>query len=233
MNPLTLEELTGQTRSHVQQVEGFALHPLALQALTSLQEAAAKQGFQLAVFSAFRDFNAQCRIWNLKWRGDRPLYDAHAQPLDPTQLTDFERMRAILAWSALPGTSRHHWGSEIDLFDNSALAPGWRVELLPWEYATGGPFFPLTEWLAKEAANYGFFRPYRVFQGGVQPEPWHYSYAPVSEPALRQLNKKGVWQALQTAPLEAKELIFERLDWILKTYSQTITKPERSTLPNL
>ena len=40
-------------------------------------------------------------------------------------------MVGILEWSALPGASRHHWGSEFDVFDLAALPEGYRVQLLP------------------------------------------------------------------------------------------------------
>ena len=36
--------------------------------------------------------------------------------------------------------------------------------------------------------RFGFFRPYRTDRGGVSPEPWHLSYAPVSLPALESLS---------------------------------------------
>ncbi len=35
-----------------------------------------------------------------------------------------ERVAAILVWSALPGASRHHWGTDCDVIDAAALPPG-------------------------------------------------------------------------------------------------------------
>jgi hypothetical protein len=57
-----------------------------------------------------------------------PLLDAHNQPLDALQLGETERLHAILHWSALPGTSRHHWGTDLDIYDPTACppVPGWR-----------------------------------------------------------------------------------------------------------
>ena len=93
-----------------------------------------------------------------------------------------------LLWSALPGASRHHWGTDVDVIDARATAPGYRVQLTPEEYAPGGPFAPLGEWLEANAARFGFFRPFRGVLSGVQPEPWHFSFAPVAENARRALS---------------------------------------------
>ncbi|HSQ03468.1 MAG TPA: M15 family metallopeptidase, partial [Burkholderiales bacterium] len=126
-------ELTGRVRTHVVQNDelGAALHRVALAAFDALREAAASEGFDIAIASAFRDFNAQRRIWDLKFKGERPLYDARGEPRDFDRLTEDEIIEAILCWSAVPGGSRHHWGSEIDVFDRAAMPPGYRVRLLP------------------------------------------------------------------------------------------------------
>ena len=103
--------------------------------LTVLARAAQQAGFELAVASGFRDFERQKWIWDAKASGERPLLDERGQPLDARQLTDRERMWAILRWSALPGASRHHWGTEVDVFDRSSLPAG---ETL-WAASAGPP----------------------------------------------------------------------------------------------
>ena len=55
---------------------------------------------------------------------ERPLLDANNQPLDALQLGETERLHAILHWSALPGTSRHHWGTDLDIYDPDCLPAG-------------------------------------------------------------------------------------------------------------
>ncbi|NIM47861.1 MAG: D-alanyl-D-alanine carboxypeptidase family protein, partial [Gemmatimonadales bacterium] len=86
-----------------------------------------------------------------------------------------------LRWSALPGASRHHWGTDLDVYDLAARPEGYEVELIPEEVDAGGMFGPLHEWLdgriAADAA-FGFFRPYERDRQGVAPERWHLSYAP-------------------------------------------------------
>src|SRR3990170_7934096 len=102
-------ELTGRARTHVVQRDdlGAALHPEAIEPFLALREAAAREGIELAIFSGFRDFDAQCRIWNLKYRGERPCYDARGNVRDCAGFGAEELADAILAWSALPGASRH------------------------------------------------------------------------------------------------------------------------------
>ena len=68
---------------------------------------------------------------------ERPLLDARNQPLDALQLGETERLHAILHWSALPGTSRHHWGTDLDIYDPDCLPAGTRLALEPWEYEGG------------------------------------------------------------------------------------------------
>src|ERR1035437_5017584 len=118
-------ELTGRARTHVAQRDdrGAALHPAVLEPFLALREAAAGEGIELVIFSGFRDFEAQCRIWNLKCRGERRLYDARGIVRNSASLAEGELIVAFPAWSALPGASRHHWGCDIDVIDRAALSP--------------------------------------------------------------------------------------------------------------
>jgi hypothetical protein len=87
-----------------------------------------------------------------------------------------ERLQEILRFSSLPGASRHHWGTEVDL--NS-------VTVVHWQPGSGGkkdgPFFALGQWLPLHAPSVGLLQAYSPGRsGGYQDEPWHYSYAPIS-----------------------------------------------------
>ena len=70
--------------------------------------------------SSFRDFARQLQIWNGKFSGERPMFDAGGRPARRGALSPRERIDAILLWSALPGASRHHWGTDLDLIDRNA-----------------------------------------------------------------------------------------------------------------
>ncbi|MFN8580799.1 MAG: M15 family metallopeptidase [Gemmatimonadaceae bacterium] len=92
-------------------------------------------------------------MWNRKASGQLAVLDSHAQPMDITTLSARELVFAILRWSALPGASRHHWGTDIDVYDAAACPPGYEVELIPAEVDAGGMFAPLHEWLDAQIAN--------------------------------------------------------------------------------
>jgi LAS superfamily LD-carboxypeptidase LdcB len=214
-------ELTGRARTHVALAPelGCTLHPRAAAAFRRLRSAAATAGIDLEIVSGFRDFERQCGIWNGKYRGERPLLGRDGEPLAPAARGADELVDAILIWSALPGASRHHWGSELDVIDRAALPAGYRPRLVPEEFAAGGPFAALDGWLAEHLVSYGFFRPYTSDRGGVQPEPWHLSYAPVSVPAHAALTPGVLRRALEAAvTLEGRERILERLEVLHARY---------------
>ena len=122
-----------------------------------MRDAAALDGVALTPRSGFRDFDTQLLIWNAKWAGERPLYDRQGALLDRAQLSDAQTVEAILHWSAIPGGSRHHWGSDVDVFDAAAAPAGYKVQLIPSEYASDGVFARLSAWLDLNMHRYGFF----------------------------------------------------------------------------
>jgi len=226
MDPL---ELTGRARTHIEQLEDprVALHRDAVAPFLAMRAAAADEGIDLLPYSAFRDFDAQVEIWNRKFRGERPLYDREGNVRDHASLSEAQIVDAILVWSAVPGASRHHWGSEIDVFDAAAVPDGYRVKLLPEEYAPDGIFQKLADWLDRHLLEYDFFRPYDRDRGGVYPEPWHISYEPVSMAALTALTPEIIDQALRETGVLGKALILERLPEIWATYVVNVSGPTR------
>ena len=97
-------ELTGRSRTHIEQLEEprVALHRDVVQPFLALRAKAAEQGIDLTPFSAFRDFGAQAEIWNKKFRGERPLYDRDGNVRDHASLSPPQIVDAILVWSAVP-----------------------------------------------------------------------------------------------------------------------------------
>jgi LAS superfamily LD-carboxypeptidase LdcB len=192
-------ELTGRARTHVVElaVPRCTLHRDAVEPFLAMRGAALADGIDLEPVSSFRDFDRQLAIWNAKFRGERPVLDRAGRALEALALAPAERIEAILAWSALPGASRHHWGSDLDVIDRAALPPGVALQLVPVEFAAGGPFERLDAWLGANMHRFGFFRPYAEDRGGVSPEPWHLSFAPVSVPASEQLSVALLSEALR------------------------------------
>ena len=230
--PLGALELTGRARTHVQEYPelGCALHPAAAAALLQLRAAAAAAGIAVQPVSGFRDFARQLAIWNGKFRGERPLLGRDGQPLEATALGEAERVGAILVWSALPGASRHHWGSDCDVIDRATLPADTPVTLDAADYAADGRYARLAAWLAIHAQDYGFYRPYDCDRGGVLPEPWHLSYAPVADAALAAMSPGLLHAALAAADLEGRAVVTARLPELYARYVAAVAPPPAAAL---
>jgi len=187
----------------------------------SLQEAARADGFELVIASGYRGFTRQLAIWNDKVQGNRPVLGADGVPLDVTVLSEWQLVQAILHWSALPGASRHHWGTDIDIYDRSAVAEDYRVQLTTAEVTGDGPFSALHEWLDAKIASddaRGFFRPYQFDHGGIAPERWHLSYAPLAAEYQRALSTDYLLDVLHSQPVLLKDILVAHIDEIYHRY---------------
>ena len=189
-----------------------------------LQRDARAEGFELVAASSYRPYASQLTIFNAKWRGDRPVLDDADRPLSRASYSDEQWLHRILRFSALPGASRHHWGTDLDVFDPTLLPKGQTLALMPSEYGDSGYFSALTQWLDHAIANgqsRGFERPYDADRGGVAIEPWHLSYHPRAE-QLRQYQSPeallGLWSHSPHLRPEGYELLSQCLSEIFARY---------------
>ena len=228
----SIDELTGRAKTHIVTLEEppCSLHRAVVEPFLAMRQAAAREGIDLVPFSSFRDFDRQLAIWNAKARGERELRGADGQLLDARALDADARAAAILCWSALPGASRHHWGTDFDVMDAAARPPGYRLQVVPEEYAPDGIFGRLNAWLDAHAASFGFYRPYSTWRGGVQPEPWHLSHAATAEAALQQFSAAALGRALDAAPLEDRAAVDRLLPEIVERYVLNVDAPPAAAL---
>ncbi len=141
-------------------------------AFEEMARAALKDGVKIIAISTTRNFNRQKQIWNAKWTGKRLV---QGKNLAETSLSDSAKAMEILKYSSMPGTSRHHWGSDVDI---NALENDW------FEAGEGKKIY---EWMQKHAEEYGFCQPYtskECGRTGYEEEKWHWSYEPISKPYL-------------------------------------------------
>lgn len=148
----------------------------ALEAFEQMWNAAKMDGVTLKILSATRNFNYQKGIWERKWTGQTTL--SNGINLKNYTISDVDKAKMILLYSSMPGTSRHHWGTDIDLnaFNN--------------EYFEKGQGKKIYAWLTIHAHKYGFCQPYTSKgtdrPNGYEEEKWHWSYMPI---AKNYLNK--------------------------------------------
>jgi len=154
--------------------EHYTLVEEAEGAFKKMQKAAKEEEVSMKIVSSFRSYNDQKRIWNNKYK--RFLKEG---------LTPEKVIEKIIQYSTLPGTSRHHWGTEIDIIDPNPDIEG---DVLLAKHFHTGPYQKLREWLEQNAHTYGFYLVYTKdsLRKGFNYEPWHYSYYPKSNNLLKQ-----------------------------------------------
>lgn len=224
---LTIEQLCGLDQSHVVQVnaeqDGIRLQQTVADAYLAMRSAAAEQGISIAIASGFRDFERQRVIWNKKFAGLLPLYNDRGEELVYEQLSTGEKIEAILTWSALPGASRHHWGTDYDVYDPQPFLEGQQqLQLIPAEYEPSGPCHKMYQWLRTHARDFGFFFPYARYQGGVAAEPWHLSHLALARQAQEHLTLPVLKAVLESENLEGKAYILEQMSDIKLRYIDNI-----------
>lgn len=220
MNHALIEILTGQTEKHLVLDERSQklIHIDMQESLTDLRSAAYLNGFELQITSAFRSFEQQLAIWNAKAQGLRPLLNDQGVALNFEELSKKEVLYAILRWSALPGASRHHWGSDFDVYDSMNITSDYKVQLTPEETMGDGPFAAFHDWLDDNLEAYGFYRPYQFDKGGIAPERWHLSYGSISNEYQKHMSIDVIEELITKSDILLKEEVLSELPHIYKTY---------------
>jgi D-alanyl-D-alanine carboxypeptidase len=151
--------------------EGHLLRKDAYESFVKMAEAAKAEGITLTIISATRNFEKQRGIWEGKWTGSRLIENgANAAKKYPNPKT---RALKILEYSSMPGSSRHHWGTDVDLND---------LDNYTFEKGSGKKVY---DWMVAYAHEYGFCQPYtkkgEARPNGYNEEKWHWSYIPVAK----------------------------------------------------
>jgi len=195
------------------------LKPKTLNAFESFCEEAKQCCFKPKIESGYRSFDRQLLIWNEKVSGKRKILDEKGSVVNISELSDLELMKTILLWSALPGTSRHEWGTDIDVIDSAAVPEGYEAELTPEE--SFGVFGNFHKWLDEQidsGNSFGFRRVFLPGIGRIQPEPWHLSYAPEAREIERNFTAENLAERLRAADILLLPQILDNLDWILENH---------------
>ena len=161
-----------------------------------MKKAALKDGIKIKIVSGFRDFDRQKLIWNSKFKKFTTEYN----------LSEIDAINEIIRFSTIPGTSRHHWGTEIDVIDEDFKNEN--DPLVADKYELGGVFHKLKKWMDMNAKKYGFHLTYDNEPGrkGFEYEPWHYSYLPVSKKYLSKFLEIDIIEVISKVDIHGKEL---------------------------
>lgn len=147
---------------------GIYLRKEAQESLLQLIKAAKDEGIELKVLSGTRPFNHQKSIWERKW--GRASYMGWQ---------DFDKAKDILTYSSMPGSSRHHWGTDVDLNSLENI------------YFESGEGLVVYEFLQRCGGEFGFTQVYTDKEGGrtgYEEEKWHWSYMPIASEMLELYN---------------------------------------------
>ncbi|MEA1786700.1 M15 family metallopeptidase [Arenibacter sp. GZD96] len=160
-----------------------------------MKKAAYSDGFNIKIVSGYRDFARQEAIWERKYQ----QYTAE------DGMTPMKAIDKIIAYSTIPGTSRHHWGTDIDIIDAYPRVNGDVLD--PAKFEEGGPFANFKKWLDENAKKHHFYLVYtnNPKRRGFKYEPWHYSYAPISIDMLSAFRKRNIMQLIQKEDFAGSE----------------------------
>ncbi|MBS3155243.1 M15 family metallopeptidase [Candidatus Woesearchaeota archaeon] len=155
--------------------EDHRLRRIVSEAFSEMKLEAEKDKIKLYPTSSYRDFNKQSQMWNREYESNIKENLSHDQLIKKT-----------LKYYSIPGTSRHHWGTDIDVVDSSKVNEN-LPKLNPKQFE-GGIFKELNKWIKENANRFGFYIVYdnNPKRDGFEYEPWHISYAELSIPLLKQ-----------------------------------------------
>ena len=149
------------------------------QAYIKMYDAALKQGITLNIISGTRSFYDQHYKWDSKW------YDGQFAGIK----NEAAKGTQLLRWWSMPGTSRHHWGTDMDLTN---------LQLSYYQTAQGKKMY---DWMVQNAASYGFYQPFNAGRtAGYQEEKWHWSYVPLSKIYLQEYLKQVTYADINGFP---------------------------------
>jgi len=182
----SVEELMG--KADIELVgENINLRPEAHEAFVRMKRAAYQDGIDIQVVSSYRNFERQRAIFERKY----------IEYTDEEGMEPLEAIDKIIEYSTIPGTSRHHWGTDADLIDASKPAEGDVLD--PDKFLEGQPFYDFKKWMDAHSEEYGFYLVYNDHprRRGFKYEPWHYSYAPLSRPMLKEFRSLNLIRLLE------------------------------------
>ena len=173
---------------------GYKLQKKAHQAYLEMNYEAKKSDMNIRVVSSYRSFNHQNLIWTRKFKRYRSR-----------NLSTQNAVQYNIRYTAIPGSSRHHWGTEMDVVDGSIKTS--RYPLNTKNFHGYGIYTSFREWMDSNAHRFGFYQVYTNDhqRRGFKYEPWHYSFAELAKPMLKEYNERDIQNILKQQELLGKQ----------------------------
>lgn len=193
---IDLDILQGKTTRHLVG-DTVLLEKETFKAFEKMRNAAMNDGIKIKIISGHRDFERQILIWNSKFIKFTKEF----------KLTPDEAINEIIRFSTIPGTSRHHWGTEIDIIDEDFKNE--KNPLISEKYESGGIYNKLKKWMDLNSQKFGFYLTYTNDEqrNGFEYEPWHYSYKPISKNLLEEFKKNNISKLISDLEIMGKEYL--------------------------
>lgn len=193
-----LDIIIGKSQSNLVG-DSIRLEVNTYKAFKKMEAAAKRDGIYLKIVSAYRGFERQKLIWNNKY--EKFTNDFSLEPE--------KAISEIIRFSTVPGTSRHHWGTDIDIIDGNF--PDEENVLVSEKFEKDGLFYKLKNWLDNNSENFGFYLTYTNDKNrkGFEFEPWHYSYKPVSVKYYRALIKTDLKKIIKSLDINGSDYFDE------------------------
>lgn len=195
---VNLDVIIGKSQSNLVG-DSIRLEVNTYKAFKKMEAAAKRDGIYLKIVSAYRGFERQKLIWNNKY--EKFTNDFSLEPE--------KAISEIIRFSTVPGTSRHHWGTDIDIIDGNF--PDEENVLVSEKFEKDGLFYKVKNWLDNNSENFGFYLTYTNDKNrkGFEFEPWHYSYKPVSVKYYRALIKTDLKKIIKSLDINGSDYFDE------------------------
>ena len=186
---IDLDILQGKTTRHLVG-DTVLLEKETFKAFEKMRNAAMNDGIKIKIISGHRDFERQALIWNSKFIKFTKEF----------KLKPDEALNEIIRFSTVPGTSRHHWGTEIDIIDEEFKNE--KNPLISEKYETGGVFNKLKKWMDSNSEKFGF---YLTYTNDVQRKG--FEYEPISKNLLEEFKKNNILKLISNLDIMGKEYL--------------------------
>ncbi len=176
----------------------YLLRKEANEAFLDMRYEAEKSDILIEVVSSYRNYEHQRRIWERKFS----QYISNG-------LSPLKSINKIIEYSTIPGTSRHHWGTEIDIVDGNFMNTPNLLSV--FNFNNGQPFYNLKIWLEEHAKTFDYYIVYtdEKDRKGFKYEPWHYSFRPLSCDYLKQYRDLDLFEIFKKENFEGAQHITE------------------------